>query len=37
MEASRYISDGVIITDTNGNIQWVNKVVLDIYGYTEEE
>lgn len=37
IEASKYISDGVVITDVNGNIQWVNKVVLDLYGYTEEE
>lgn len=37
IEASKYISDGVIITDTEGHIQWVNKVVLDLYGYKEEE
>lgn len=30
-------ANGVIVTDAQGRIEWVNKAVVDLYGYTADE
>lgn len=36
-KASNEITDGIIITDNNGYIQWANNVIIEEFGHTLEE
>lgn len=36
-KASNKITDGIVITDCNGYIQWANSVIIEEFGHTLEE